>query len=135
MFGFCHAARRRMFPVGPAAAIAAAIAAAVAIAGSAPAAPRPAASTACQPHTAIAARLSGRYGETLRARGVITPMLIELFANPRTGTFTILLVRPDRLACIVAAGDGWREQPATGPKPRDAASHRISDGLTLAENQ
>ena len=62
----------------------------------------------CQPHQAIKAKLLREYGEVLVARGVASTALIEIFAS-RSGTFTILLTRPEMrgLSCIQGVGSDF----------------------------
>lgn len=63
----------------------------------------------CGDREKLIATLEGRYGEQkvgigLDNRGPI----VEVFANPETGTWTALLTPPDApLSCILAAGEGW----------------------------
>ena len=85
-------------------------------------------SAPCQPRDALTARLAARYGESLRARGVMTPVLLEIFANVRTGTFTILIVRPDGTACIAGAGDGWQEPDAGADQTRKSGFFASAGG-------
>jgi len=82
------------------------LAAGVAQAQSAPFAPR----------DAVIAELGARYGETRRGagwqnRGAVT----EVFASAATGTWTIIVTRPDGVSCTVAAGEAWLdERPPVG---------------------
>lgn len=65
----------------------------------------------CAPYVAVTAELANRFGERpvgrgLEARGVV----MELFvATDRGGpaTWTLVAVRPDGTACLVAAGEAW----------------------------
>ena len=45
------------------------------------------------------------------------PMAIRMFANPQTGTWTMLTLRPNGMACIAGIGIGFRPARAQG---RDA---------------
>ena len=55
--------------------------------------------------------LAKRYGEAPRAIGVANPSaVIEVFTS-KSGTWTILLTKPDGASCIVSAGESWEEAP------------------------
>lgn len=67
-------------------------------------------SAPCAPRESIVTQLESKYGETRRGaglqnRGAVT----EVFANLETGTWTILVTRPDGVSCAVAAGEAWTE--------------------------
>lgn len=65
--------------------------------------------------------LRKKYKEGLTYQGLLggtTAALYEVFAS-ESGTFTILMSRPDGLSCIVAAGKGWR-QVGEPPKQEEA---------------
>lgn len=67
-------------------------------------------------------RLEDRYGETLQSLGLQeNSSLLEVYASDSTGTWTILITRPDGVACLVASGQSW-EKEATPflPKGDDA---------------
>jgi hypothetical protein len=56
----------------------------------------------------IAGLRDGTFKERPAGAGVINNMLMRLFINPTTGTFTFIVIRPDGIACIMTAGDGWQ---------------------------
>ena len=65
----------------------------------------------CGMRTAFVSRLKERYSEHpvsvgLAANGVV----IEVFAAS-SGSFTILVTRPEGVSCLVASGEGWQELP------------------------
>jgi len=69
----------------------------------------------CAERRAIAEKLDEGYGEKPVAVGLAEGgLVIEVFASG-TGTFTILLTRPDGVSCVAAAGEGWESLPAHGP--------------------
>lgn len=70
--------------------------------------------TPCAARSEIVARLTDRYGETLQSAGLSRGHdLLEVFASPGTGSWTILLTTPRGLSCLVASGDMWKpEAPA-----------------------
>jgi len=68
------------------------------------------AQSACGPHSSFSAQLADTYRETRRGGGLAGPTaFFEVWASSATGTWTILMVRPNGLACIMAQGDGWRD--------------------------
>lgn len=56
-------------------------------------------------------RLQSQYSEQLTAGGLQgaqnTEAVIEVWASPETGTFTVMQTRPNGMTCIVAAGTDW----------------------------
>lgn len=61
--------------------------------------------TNCAPREKVVARLAERFGEARQSRGLSSGQaLVELFASPETGTWTIVVTRPDGLTCLLAAG-------------------------------
>ena len=69
----------------------------------------------CAPRTAIVERLATKYGESRQSMGLGTNnAVVEVFASADTGTWTILFTRPDGVACLIAAGQGF-EMVAEAP--------------------
>jgi hypothetical protein len=54
----------------------------------------------------VAAQLGSIYGEMVFAAGVATNQSVKFLGNPRTGTWTMVAIRPDGIACVIANGDG-----------------------------
>ncbi|WP_424933165.1 hypothetical protein [Amaricoccus macauensis] len=76
----------------------------------------------CAERSKVIERLEDRYGETLQSLGLQeNSSLLEVYASDSTGTWTILITRPDGVACLVASGQSW-EKEATPflPKGDDA---------------
>ncbi len=74
--------------------------------------------TACAERTKVVERLSEKYGETLQSMGLQqSDSVMEIYASEETGTWTILITRPDGQACLVAAGRMWEAHstPARAP--------------------
>lgn len=71
---------------------------------------------ACAPRADIVAELQAKYGETRRGAGLQNRgSVTEVFASAETGTWTIIVTRPDGVACMMAAGEAWLdERPAPG---------------------
>ena len=44
---------------------------------------------------------------------------MEVYASEKTGSWTILLTKPDGVACLVASGGMW--EPHAGPRPGEDA--------------
>ncbi len=63
----------------------------------------------CGTRADLAKQLTGKYQENPVGRGVnVRGHMIELFLSP-TGTFTIMVSQANGYACLVIAGDGWRD--------------------------
>lgn len=68
----------------------------------------------CGPRDPFVKTLADSYGESrvgvgIEARGG----LVELYADPDDGSWTLLVVRPDGIACMVSEGHQWTiEAPA-----------------------
>ena len=76
---------------------------------------RAAAAMLCGPRKDVAEDLAQDHGEFPVSWGLIgNSHLIEVFVSP-AGDFTIIVTRPDGLACIMAAGENW-QTPMKRPK-------------------
>ena len=65
---------------------------------------------ACGTRDSVVAKLGDKYGEVRRGGGLAGPTAIfEIWASEATGTWTILKISPDGMACIMAAGDVWQD--------------------------
>jgi hypothetical protein len=73
----------------------------------------PAMAQACGDRGEIVAALAARWGESRQAIGVSEDRssVIEVYAAPSTGTWTIVVSRTDGTACMVASGEGWQATP------------------------
>ena len=68
----------------------------------------PAYAMSCAPRDDMVERLETQFKETLTARGLQNAnALIEIFASPETGSYTVLLSRADGISCIVSSGTHW----------------------------
>jgi len=63
----------------------------------------------CFPSQQMYSQLSGAYGETRRHAGLSGQIILEVWTNPETGSWTILSTRPDGISCLAAAGEGWAD--------------------------
>jgi hypothetical protein len=69
----------------------------------------------CGGYADAVAHLSSEYGESLAVQGVDgAGNVVAMFANPDTGTWTALIVRPDGTACMVSSGGAFEYHK---PKP------------------
>jgi len=69
----------------------------------------------CNTHQEVMVRLAEKYGETRQGIGLAqNGAMLEVYASPETGTWTITVTLPGGPTCIVASGESW--QPV-----RDAA--------------
>lgn len=70
----------------------------------------PAWASTCATHDAVVEKLEGQYGETVVGRGLESETtLYEIWRSPETGSWTIVLVSPDGVACVMASGAAWAE--------------------------
>lgn len=64
----------------------------------------------CLPREHMVDSLSSRFSETLAGGGLQTEhRLIEIWRSADSGSFTILMTRPDGISCVLAAGDNWHD--------------------------
>jgi hypothetical protein len=71
------------------------------------------ASAPCAPRERIVAQLEKKYGETRRGVGLQNKgSVTEIYASEKTGTWTIVVTKPDGTACAVAAGEAWLDDVA-----------------------
>lgn len=61
----------------------------------------------CGPTGMIEKRIADKYGETVIGAGIVDGGILFTLANLDTGTFTVLLRRPDGQTCIVMGGTGY----------------------------
>lgn len=72
----------------------------------------------CGERTVLIRALSDRYNEAPKSMGLSADgAVVEVLAST-AGTWTILITRPDGLACLMASGESWENLPqmAEGPK-------------------
>lgn len=68
----------------------------------------PAHAQTCAPRERIIDRLQTQFSEQLTAGGLQSMQsMLEVWASPRTGTFTVLLTDTNGNSCIVATGNNW----------------------------
>lgn len=70
------------------------------------------AQTACAPRGDIVEKLKEKYGEDQRGMGLGgKEAVIELWSSEETGSWTIMMTRPNGVTCILGAGDSWMDAP------------------------
>lgn len=66
----------------------------------------------CAERDSMISKLKDKYGEAERGMGLSgSEAVIEVWSSEKTGTFTIVMTRPDGMSCVVAAGDSWIDAP------------------------
>ena len=73
---------------------------------------------ACAERAQVVKKLEERFGETLRSVGLHqNDGVVEVYSSEKTGTWTILMTRPDGISCLLAAGELWEQdvKPITKP--------------------
>jgi hypothetical protein len=60
----------------------------------------------CGPKQLVTEQLGDRYGEINFASGIAVDSSVKFFGNPTTGTWSIVVIKPDGLACVTATGEG-----------------------------
>ena len=76
-------------------------------------------SNQCAPRESLVAHLTEKYGETRQGVGLAGPeTMMEVYASPDTGTWTITMTMADGVMCMVASDQGYErlteELPAKG---------------------
>ena len=71
---------------------------------------------ACAPYSSVVVKLDQDFGEERQGGGLGGRFVFEVWASPETGTWTLLRLDPNGLACVMATGDEWEHHPhqATG---------------------
>ena len=78
--------------------------------------------TTCLARAEMVARLADQYGESRQAIGLAGPtQVLELFASPTSGTWTITVTTPSGQTCLLAAGDHYEAAVEPLPPPGDPA--------------
>lgn len=66
-------------------------------------------SSTCADHTLIVERLASTYGESRQSIGMSSNNLVlEVFASPETGTWTITVTQAGGPTCLMASGVGYQ---------------------------
>lgn len=63
----------------------------------------------CADHAQIVERLAAGYGESRQSVGLAGDnAMVEVFASPQTGSWTIVVTRPGGPSCLIAAGQSFQ---------------------------
>lgn len=65
----------------------------------------------CGTHESFADQLKTRYHEAFTAGGLQAGNLFEIWSSAESGSWTVLLTRPDGVTCAVASGTDWFDAP------------------------
>jgi hypothetical protein len=79
--------------------------------------PAAADAASCAPKGMIEEALGTRFGEVAFAMGVAVGNLVKFFSNPQSGSWTVVVVRPDGMACVVAQGESLEVDPQGIARP------------------
>jgi hypothetical protein len=72
----------------------------------------------CADRDKVVQGLEERFGETLRSLGLHRDDgVVEVYSSETTGTWTILVTRPDGKTCLLAAGQLWEQDVTPISKP------------------
>ena len=69
----------------------------------------------CAERGKILERITEDYDESRRGAGLGPEVLMELYTNPETRSWTLLLVFPDGRACLLGSGWEWHEDKTGEP--------------------
>lgn len=62
----------------------------------------------CGPREDVVTALTERFGESVQNRGISEGgLLVEMWGNVDSGSWTALVTTPDSVSCIVASGQGF----------------------------
>lgn len=76
----------------------------------------------CVPYEEAVTQLHERYGERAVARALDSGgNLVEIYRTRDGASWSLLVTRPDGLACLAGTGEGWQEiADAFGPGGRES---------------
>ncbi len=62
----------------------------------------------CAPREVVVERLADRFGETRQSMGLgANNAMVEVFASPSSGTWTIIVTSAHGITCLVASGQAF----------------------------
>ncbi len=75
----------------------------------------------CNLREIIVERLADRWGESRQSMALAANgYLMEMWANPETGTWTLTLSPPEGPMCLFATGQGWQRLDESLPNTDEA---------------
>lgn len=74
--------------------------------------------TVCAERDSMISQLKKQFGESERGVGLSgAEALVEIWSSEETGSWTIVMTRPNGIACVMASGQSWIDAPAEkGPE-------------------
>jgi hypothetical protein len=71
----------------------------------------------CAPYDGVTQQLAARFGEERQSSGYQESgsAIVEVWVNPRTGTWTILRITLDGRACMIGSGGHFKAWPSGVP--------------------
>lgn len=76
----------------------------------------------CAPRDAVVERLAESYGESRQSMGLgANNAVVEVFASPESGTWTITVTSATGVTCLVASGQAFEELAEALPSTDDDA--------------
>jgi len=82
----------------------------------------PADAANCAPRETVVDRLANKYGESRQSMGLgADNAVIEVFASPETGTWTITVTSVHGMTCLVASGQAFEALAEALPASGDDA--------------
>jgi hypothetical protein len=64
----------------------------------------------CANRDLVVERLAGKYGESRQSIGMAPQgRVVEVFASPETGTWTITITLPNGITCLIASGQSFEQ--------------------------
>ncbi|MXU64913.1 hypothetical protein [Oceanomicrobium pacificus] len=80
------------------------------------------AQSVCGDRDSVIDQLESRFGEVHAHSGLTGPgALLEIWTSPETGSFTVLMTRPNGSTCVMTTGEHWLDRAATMPVMGDPA--------------
>ena len=86
----------------------------------------------CGPKKAVADQLVLRFGEVPIVSGISTNNSMKFFGNPRSGSWSMIFIRPDGVACLLATGEDM-EVNSLAYTQLTAAPLRVPDQFRLVK--
>lgn len=66
----------------------------------------------CMERSQLTEALRESHHELPKGTGLQSPYrMLEIWTSPETGSFTVLVTRPDGISCVVAFGNQWQDAP------------------------
>lgn len=75
----------------------------------------------CAPKAQMSEALASQFGEIAFATGTTVDSAVKFYGNPRTGTWSVVVTRPNGTSCVVAIGDDLEVGIATLKAAEDAS--------------